>query len=95
MIDGTYQLSVAGRRGMAKFVTRGDALTMMVKIFGFPRQKGVGTCTDDAFSASGAVRIPFIGALKYEIDGTVRDDALEAVCKTNRGTFDISGVRVS
>ena len=93
MLDGTYEVLAAGHRGTAWIESVDDALSVTVKIPGFPRQRGVGTCMGDVFAASGTLKIPLFGALEYEIEGTVNGDLLEAICATNRGTFSISGVR--
>lgn len=97
MLDGTYELLVntpfGDKQGTAVLGTEGSVLTVDVKIHGFPRQKGKGTCDGDSFSAKGSVRIPFMRTYQYVLRGSVQEDLLDAMLTSNIGTFRIAGIR--
>lgn len=98
VVDGTYDLLVStpigDKRVKAVLTSEGEKLTADVKASGLPRVKGTGRMSGEAFAAEGFVKIPFVGSLDYRIEGTVRDDLLEAMCHTSRGDLHISGLRI-
>lgn len=97
MIDGTYELlintPIGEKKATAVLLTQGEDLHVDVKVSGFPRQRGVGRVSGNAFTAEGEVKIPFVGSFDYQLDGSVKDDLMEAVCHTSKGDLLVAGLR--
>lgn len=98
MIDGTYDLLIStplgDKRGRATLATSGDALSVDLKVAGFPSLKGSGMVSGNAFRSEGRLKIPIVGAFDYAVEGTVVEGLLEAVCHTSKGDLQAAGVLV-
>lgn len=98
MIDGTYKIALQTPQGTndgsAVIASFGDAVTANFTFDGIGSLRQCGTCNGDEFHLSGSTNLNLIGRVAYQISGLVAGNSLQATCATDRGTFDIAGLRV-
>ena len=97
MLDGTYRIDVdspLGRKsGTIKLATRGDTVDVAIDAPIIGRQRIAGQRQGEGFTASGSLKIMFVGKVDYTAEGHVDGDMLHAVINTSKGSFNVQGRR--
>ncbi len=97
MVDGTYDVRIripllGAQKAVAQLTTEGEELRVQVEHEG-RTESTVGTATGKRFRFSGQLDVP-TGSLSCDIEGEITPDGLlKGRCRTNVGTFRITGTR--
>ena len=98
MIDGTYNLTIGTplgtKSGTASLRTEGNKVYANIDAPIIGKQQAIATADGDTFTAAGSFKVMFAGTVDYTLKGEVADDNLNIVIDSNKGTFNITGVRV-
>jgi hypothetical protein len=98
MIDGTYKVSIKVPFGRAKegtivLRTEGDVAYAQIDAPIVGKQQVQGHVEGDTFTAEGSGRIQLVGKVDYTLDGKVTGDDLHIDIHSNKGEFQLDGVR--
>lgn len=98
MIDGTYDVEaktpLGTRRGRVVLATSGTECSADLSVDGKTKRL-VGTIEGDTVVFEGSVKMPFpFGRVYYVLAGCVVGDELIGLCRTNKFSFDVTGMRV-
>ena len=98
MIDGTYKVHIDvpfGRKeGTVVLRTEGDAVLADIDAPVVGKQHVEGKADGDAFTAEGSGKIKLVGKIDYALKGEVSGDDLHIDIRSNKGEFQLEGVRV-
>lgn len=97
-MDGLYELStktpMGELKGNFKIVTNGNLLTGYLEFMGKRYDFKNGTINGNNFNLSGNIRTKFKD-IKYDIQGQVSNNKLNVHAKTNMGSFNLQGRKIS
>ena len=97
MIDGTYKIEVDvpfGRKsGTVILRTQGDVAVADSDAPIVVKQHVEGRAEGDTFAAQGSGKIPLVGKIDYTLDGEVSGDNLIINIQSNKGEFQLRGIR--
>lgn len=97
-MDGLYELTtktpMGVLKGNLKIVTNGNSLTGYLDFMGKRYDFNNGTINGNNFYFSGMIRTNF-KAIKYEIQGEVINNTVNISAKTNMGSFNLQGRKIS
>ena len=97
MIDGTYKIEFDvpfGRKdGTLVLRTEGDTVYADIDAPIVGKNSLEGKVEGDTFTAEGSGKIKLVGKINYTLQGEVVEDSLHVSIQSNKGNFELDGVR--
>ena len=98
MIDGTYKIEVdvpfGHKEGTVVLKTQGDVALADIDAPIIGKRSLEGRVEGDAFTAEGSGKIKLVGKVDFTLKGKVSGDNLHIDIHSNKGDFELEGVRV-
>ena len=98
MIDGTYKISIDAlfgkKEGTVVLHTKGNVVTADIDAPVIGEQHVEGVANGDSFAAKGSGEVLLVGEIEYDLHGKVTGNDLHIDIKSNKGEFELDGVRV-
>ena len=98
MIDGTYAVEydtpLGHKLGMVTLRTEGKKAFADIDAPIVGKRTMKGEADGDKFTAHGAGKLKIVGEIEFTIEGQVFGDDLHVVIHSNKGEYDIVGVRL-
>lgn len=97
-MDGLYELTaktpMGNLSGNLKIMTNGNSLTGYLDFMGKRYDFNNGTVNGNKFNFSGMIRTNF-KVIRYEVQGELMNNRLNVFAKTNMGSFNLQGRKIS